>query len=303
MMKKYLLFIFFFISFGLFAQTNTYQPFPEDSALWIVVWARQSSALPNRELYIMNGDTLIGGKLYNKLYRERNIYVGPVSAPIVLSPYAYLGALRQEIINKKVYWRGANMLSDTLLYNFNLKVGDTLPRTYLQVSGMYPAVVTSIRDTLMDKLHSKRYTFKTSSLAGHLIEGVGSDCGVFELAPYWEGGNYLTCFKTHNLSAPDGVWAPYSSCGFYNFPTGVNNKEKNSMDIEIYPNPSTGIFTIYSSEKFQFSAYDILGRSILQPVNSLSPSTILDLSPYPKGVYLLSIKTKEKIVARKIILQ
>jgi hypothetical protein len=303
-MKKLLLLIFISVSFRLSAQTNVYHPFPEDTALWIVSWTQQNNNPIQRDLYIMNGDTLINGMSYNKIYIAHGVYNGPFSTPH--SSSLYLGAMRQDKANKKVYYKNANMKSDTLLYDFNLKVGDVLPATYLTVGGSMnnpKPIVTSIKDTLINGLHYNRFTFNSSSIYGHLIDGIGSDCGLFQMTAHWEGGPTLSCFKTHNISAADSPPGLYSACGFYYFPTGIYNEQGNNFPIKLSPNPSTGIFNINSPEKLQYSVHDVLGREIFQTVTPPVQSTTLDLSIYPKGIYFVVGKFEEKIFSRKIILQ
>ncbi len=61
----------------------------------------------------------------------------------------------------------------------------------------------------------------------------------------------------------------------------------NSGNIKVYPNPSTGIYNIESSEKiFDVTIYDLMGRRI---INNSSNKNTIDLSTQPEGIYLLQI--------------
>ena len=62
---------------------------------------------------------------------------------------------------------------------------------------------------------------------------------------------------------------------------GINN-------VKVYPNPSTGLFTIDTQEEVQFTVYDIVGKSIVTKKGSIG-NTILDLTQFEKGIYLLSV--------------
>jgi len=313
-MVKFLFLIFISFSFRVFAQPNTYLPFPEDSALWIVNWTQPNNNPVQRDVYIMHGDTLISNVSYNKLYFERNIYKYPYGPSTILSSYKYLGALRQDIINKKVFYRSAGMLSDTLLYDFDLQIGDTLRPTYLKNYLPQPSIVTSIDSTSppINGIYYKRFNFTGTSIYGHLIEGVGSDCGLFQIAPHWEGGPSLVCFITHNISALDflGIDPQGNShygqraCGFYGFPmiVDVRQQEKSNSQLELLPNPTSGMVAINFSEKFQFSIHDVFGREILEAKNA-DQYTVLDLSSYPKGVYFIRVESADRVISQKIVLK
>jgi hypothetical protein len=72
--------------------------------------------------------------------------------------------------------------------------------------------------------------------------------------------------------------------------------------VSVYPNPSTGIFTITNSEELinELTIYDLQGRMIInKSVNNLE-STV-DLSSYNSGVYILEVvsqygKSKHKLI-------
>jgi hypothetical protein len=68
--------------------------------------------------------------------------------------------------------------------------------------------------------------------------------------------------------------------------------------IIAYPNPTNGIVSINSNtEILEFVIFSVNGVKLYDS-NSIS---IIDLSNYPKGIYIISIKTKNGIVYRKII--
>ena len=79
--------------------------------------------------------------------------------------------------------------------------------------------------------------------------------------------------------------------------------------INIYPNPSNGIFSIQSSEKISaIEIINVLGEKIY----SLDPSTSLrvtnqkaeiNLSKQPKGIYFIKINSENEITTRKIIIE
>jgi len=92
-------------------------------------------------------------------------------------------------------------------------------------------------------------------------------------------------------------------------PEIINVRENNitNFNFKIYPNPSTGL--VYLETQNQLSNYeikiiDVLGKCVFiqNDYNTIVPKSI-DLSGLNNGVYFLSIRSKNKIVSEKIIIQ
>ena len=80
-----------------------------------------------------------------------------------------------------------------------------------------------------------------------------------------------------------------------------NNTLEN--DVSVFPNPSTGIFTIEFSEKISaIEIYNTLGEKIYQSTITTLQSEI-NLSNKPKGIYFLRIIAEDKIHTQKLIIQ
>lgn len=90
-------------------------------------------------------------------------------------------------------------------------------------------------------------------------------------------------------------------------PTGVNELINNEQQVEIYPNPSTGVFTIHSTiinnEEQFIEVYNMLGAKIHTSVKSKMPNYSFDLSQYPKGIYFVKLYQANKCTTHKIIVQ
>jgi len=81
-----------------------------------------------------------------------------------------------------------------------------------------------------------------------------------------------------------------------------------SNSIEVYPNPSTGIFYLIIStpttEIADVAVYDLQGRKLLekQYTTSLTSDKFsLDLSGYAKGMYLIDVKINGSNLSKKVI--
>ncbi len=73
--------------------------------------------------------------------------------------------------------------------------------------------------------------------------------------------------------------------------------------IEIYPNPSTGLFTIsYGTfQSTQIQVYDISGKLILTKENLNVSETNLDLSSASQGIYFIKISSDSQNIVKRLI--
>lgn len=126
-----------------------------------------------------------------------------------------------------------------------------------------------------------------------------------------------------NSLTPDSMWVLISSSSLdknpkagsilwlddasVTLPTGINESMSTENDIEIFPNPSTGLVNIHTStknEEEQFvEVYNLLGAKIHVSEKSKLSNYTLNLSNQPKGVYVVKIYRGEKCMTRKIIVQ
>ncbi len=71
----------------------------------------------------------------------------------------------------------------------------------------------------------------------------------------------------------------------------IDNLTNDKESFGIFPNPSSGIFTIKDSESENFILviYDLTGNIILP--GEVSDDGVIDISSQPTGMYILQIKT------------
>ena len=88
--------------------------------------------------------------------------------------------------------------------------------------------------------------------------------------------------------------------------TAINEFDDSGFRLEVYPNPSKGVFTveIYDSRftTYDLRVYDILGREIFNSyiVNRIS---YIDLSGHPAGIYHLQAITDMGIANINVIIE
>lgn len=88
--------------------------------------------------------------------------------------------------------------------------------------------------------------------------------------------------------------------------SGVLANESFNQDlIGIYPNPSTGIYTLSLGNvaPISIAVYDISGKIILSKIDVLvkDSKTTIDLSDASKGIYFISINSNNGIISKRIV--
>ncbi len=75
-------------------------------------------------------------------------------------------------------------------------------------------------------------------------------------------------------------------------PLAINETKEDEQQLIIYPNPTTGIFTVQGA-RGEIQVYDLFGRLVLE-----TPNKQVDMSSYPAGMYM--VRAGEAV--RKLIL-
>jgi len=81
----------------------------------------------------------------------------------------------------------------------------------------------------------------------------------------------------------------------------TKNNTLDKSEINIYPNPATHLIQLKSNERItEVTIYNLEARLVLnEQSNSIKE---LNVSSLKKGMYLLSVKTKQGIISRKLII-
>jgi len=97
----------------------------------------------------------------------------------------------------------------------------------------------------------------------------------------WTGGSYV------------------DTCGNETGVSEIINEENN---INVFPNPTNGIFTIsYGTLQPAIYIYNMLGKLIYKKEKATQGSEVIDLSAYSKGIYFIKVQSGEKIWNKKVI--
>ena len=290
------------------AQTSVYYPFPDSNAVWGMSGGCTDPNCGDYSYikYYYDGDTIIEGIYYKKVAAV----VLPLTSGNCCTVPEGLGAgfLRQDIAEKKVYWRNQWTNGDTLLYDFTLNVGDTL-NSFLNYPDPWtePKTILSIDSVLVGTSYRKRFNIDTNIFRTEytysIIEGVGSTdgfSGVHENNA-WQFGISLTCFSENgNL-----VYTPQNNpdtipCG--DLPVAVNDLPQQSGEIvSIFPNPASEKITLTCKESslpLKVIIYDMLGRKQLEIEKNIECPEI-DISGLPQGIYFLRAENNKSLLTIK----
>lgn len=287
------------LTFSLFTYTSnaqTYVPFPTgaDTAVWFVSSSYWVSGSGQTSYYniVTDGDTIFDGLEYTKLYHDDN---GTLRY--------YYAAIREE--NKIIYlrdfndntWGVNNISSDTILFDFNVQVGDTINWFSFGSGPMEVYSIDSVQ--VADGTYRKRFSFSGPGgfASFQVVEGIGSNLGFIHIPLVGGGGTYTNCYFLNG----DFVWTSWfggTANDCYTSTTQLNSNSK----ITVNPNPTSDNLNIEfeNTEQRELMIFNQLGQVVLNEISN-ETTVILNLEQLPKGFYVLTIRTHESIFTKKII--
>lgn len=114
-------------------------------------------------------------------------------------------------------------------------------------------------------------------------------------------GGVTTAFNVDK----DGFFTIFCVEDFY---LGVDDINSSNNGLILYPNPNSGTFVLelsdYNSKIVDFQIFDILGKNIMNNVNSNGGNRIeIKLDNLSKGVYIVQVNTNDKSLFKKFIVE
>ncbi len=299
---KYILLL---IGIVFFAETysQNYVPFAESGVKWrvdktscVYCTADFVTCLCSKYQYTLYGDTTVGNFTYKKIHRGWEDFdeFEPTDS-------GYLGALRQDIPNKRVYYLIPNTTIDTLLYDYNLSLGTILPTTFVYEQSN--ATVTDIDSILIGINYHKVY--QIGNIGQSLIEGIGSTAGLIEMINQFEINYQLKCYSLE--SGYQHVFDGSNDCDII---TSILKKDIINSEI-ILPNPfnesSFLNFDCEPKKKYQIRIYNNKGeeiKTILFICENKPYSVQLKKEDFLAGIYYYNINAENNVVYKgKFIVQ
>jgi hypothetical protein len=276
MKRRILLIVIIFKA--LFAFSQEYTPFPTTDAIWRGSHNFRVNDIPTTncwEVRMHNTDTIINGKTYKKISTKgirENIF-----------------ALREQ--DKKVYLRIEN--KDSLLYDFNLRSGDTLNNRIYGLNANSPIrLVTKIDSISLNGKFRKRYNINSGA---PLIEGIGSLWGFLpQLIIYLDSSYSLEYNSVDNKVIYEIVGA---KCQLSKLNKALFEE---ISELKVTPNPITNVSLLQIPESVVFDkavVFDYLGREV-NSIKIVNNSLSISSKDYPKGLYFIFLYHQNKLIAR-----
>lgn len=256
------------------------------------------------EQILIDGDTLINGNVYFKLYSTFHhttvIYPPHPNPPQYINSSSSAGPtfFRYDTLLKQAYHLKNVDSTELLIYDFSLQVGDTLP---MQGTTIYAAVIESIDTIIVMGVPAKRFTLDIGlgeiDERNYIIEGMGGSNGLLHFQPefpWLSGGFFMTHFNCFHLD--DSIYSPENlDCPFIDLVSGISYVEDPHI-VKISPNPTTDIFTIQINQELlnsNFTLTDSNGKVIHH-------FTLTDLSTSGRiphsGIYFYRVEHKGRLI-------
>jgi hypothetical protein len=197
--------------------------------------------------------------------------------------YFYFGAMRNDSINKILYFIPHDSISDKIVYNFNVNLGDTIPADWFNIDPQpsYTFYTVDSIDSVL--IHGVYHRQIYPSGGASIIEGIGSTYGLFNpLSWCTECGASLECHIVNSQL----IYPNNGACQL------VNVAKADGSFVNAYPNPSSGIFKINNlTDIYKITVYDMFGKKVIQ--EDMTQDQSIDLTTYPRTEFMYVLPGKK----------
>jgi hypothetical protein len=256
---------------------------------------------PDYSLYFrytwFSGDSLVDNIHYKK------VYVATDSLMLNCS----LEALVYEDSTGKVYIKYQDPSERKLIYDFNVKLGDTV---YVW-NNTAPMLVDLVDSVIMGNKTRKRIHLAYCMSPGETwIEGIGSELGVLSgyLVGWFDIYSRLQCYlKNDSLLYHNNTPTLFSNLiipGCYYTYTGIGTINLPDREISVFPNPlsSTSHIKIQnSSSEYLVKVYSMSGNLIKSLNIPPNGEAILSKSDFAPGIYQILASSTYKLFVTKLV--
>lgn len=293
--------------------------FPDSNVVWLM---EQYSGGPGTNWNYtdsVGGDTIINTYTYHKIYNDYFTFTSH-----------YAGAYRSDT-NGRTYYVPFDSINDYLIRDYSASLGDTIKDVYIGGSIVMPGYalidlyVDSVSSVTVGPYHLKKMVlsnqaaFDTLGLIGgyghtiRWIEKIGCIDGGFYNNTY-EGVLWGSLPKLFCMHYNDTIYATSIATQFatptYVYgkcinPSGINENQKEEINVIVKPNPFTDNINIENKNAYdvEYIIYNSLGQKITMPakINSYSTQSI-NMEGLHSGIYYIQIRSENtKQTSLKII--
>ena len=274
-------------------------------AHWIIYAIDDSGAA--HYAYSIEGDTLIGGIYYKKMYLQllKNDVVDfeEFEPPYQIKAETLIGVIRDDLPNKKVYYQSfTNPLSgydtcdvykDVLLYDFSVEVGDTITGC-LQYDHNTPNVIDTIYSEFLFGKDRTSYFGNHASTA--LTEAIGTGLGPFWAVYAFPHPAKPTVLVDYCVGKPE-------VCGLLLTPA---TEIRNDWNIKLYPNPAAEQLNVelpgIIEFPLDFQVHNLTGNLIYtKTLLQKTRKGIISLETLPDGLFTLTLRNSNGISSIRFV--
>ncbi|HQQ95593.1 MAG TPA: T9SS type A sorting domain-containing protein [Bacteroidia bacterium] len=215
--------------------------------------------------------------------------------------------MREDVLNKKVYFIKSGTNQERLLYDFSLGMNDTVT-VFAQDFGFsntaYKLKVIGIDSIQVNGHYRRRMVMKANGigfLQEYWIEGIGSNFGVFtpglsdffivdsevcvELRCFWQNSSLV-----YSTYSPPVCYTSKTNCF-----VGLNEWKSRERIIQCFPNPFTDEVILYSNQEETGSLQikDLLGNTLYSTLMTNSNQNSISLRYLASGFYFIVFRNND----------
>ena len=191
-----------------------------------------------------------------------NIYFSSTNQNLMIGSWSNIGRYLNAAVDEVRVWNVSRTAAEIQHY-MNCELSNPTSQTGLVAYYQFNQGIDSADNTALTTLADSSATAYTATLNNFALNGTASN---------WLSGSSVVTGDT---------CATLSSDAF----------ELNSLAVQAYPNPSSGIFQLQIQEEARLEVYDLMGKIVLDksvPAGAVS----FDLSEQAPGMYLLKITNR-----------
>ena len=267
-----------------FSQTHKYIPFPDSNYIWVVEYFNGFGDMDFGYQRVLTGKIEINNQVYTILDDMSDSNLTP-------SPIFYYG-IRNDTSTRKVFIYDKQSGKEKLLYDFSLKIGDTIPKDFN--SRYIGSIITDIDSIDIAGNTHLVYFVDNNTDKFPYIEGIGSIGGPIEKNYSFEGRYRLRCTMIRStLSSYYTI--PGVPCKLFHY-TDVTELMPFKEGIEVFPNPvnETSVIKLAGSADVikNLIIFDLTGKTIIE-VHAINNDTYpFENQIFNKGLYFYRIESR-----------
>lgn len=235
--------------------------------------------------YFIKGDTVFNSTSYKVVYyyNTYNEQSPPYCPPFYIDTVAHQEYfyMREDLEEGRVYKYDPIEDEEWLLFDFTMQAGDTLEDFGMIIDTVY---YITTPDSLTRKVLNLDYLMGDEY---SIIEGIGGNCGPFEMPCTWfESWYNPLCFKRNGKNL------------FYNYCNEiitVNTYELAPIEIKYYPNPVVDLLTIeipFQNLSYKINIANALGMKVYS--SSGYGNITINFADQRKGTYIATLLNNDR---------